>query len=200
MVARYTTGERRFKERLLGWADLRPLERVVDLGCGTGTLLVAAGGQEPGPELIGVDRDLAVLRRARRKVQAAAVGVELCLVDARSLPMADGSVDVVVSSLFFHHLLSDAKSLVLAEISRVLGIGGRLAVADWGAPRGGASRVGAGVVRRFDGDEPTRDNLDGRLAELIETAGFDDVIVRARLGVPLGVIEIITATRSLDRG
>src|SRR5256885_17261434 len=71
-LIRRTTRERAFKERLLDQAALAPGQRVLDVGCGTGTLTVWAKQREPGIEISGIDGDAAVLPRAERK--AAEVG------------------------------------------------------------------------------------------------------------------------------
>ncbi len=63
-LIRVTTRERRFKERLLDLAELQPGERVLDLGCGTGTLAVAVGLPQPRARLTGLDVDPSMLQRA----------------------------------------------------------------------------------------------------------------------------------------
>lgn len=198
VVVRTSSGERRFKQRLVDHAQLAAGERVLDVGCGTGTLLAALGGRTSGLALAGVDRDPTMLSRAAARVVD--LGAGLCVGDARRLPIATGSVDVVVSSLFFHHLLDDAKSVVLAEVRRVLAPSGRLVIADWGAPRSLGSRLGAAVVRTFDGEAPTRTNFAGGLVDCIADAGFESVCVVDRVGVPLGVIDMITATAPGELG
>lgn len=190
LVVRVTSGERRVKQRLLDHARLTAAERVLDVGCGTGTLLAAAAARAPELVLYGVDRDPVMLERAATRLRPAG----LSLGDARQLPIGAATVNVAVSSLFFHHLLDEAKSHVLAEVARVLTPGGRLVIADWGAPRSPLSRLGASVVRAFDGAASTRTNFAGGLADHIASAGFSRVDVVERLGVPLGVIDIITAT------
>jgi ubiquinone/menaquinone biosynthesis C-methylase UbiE len=192
LAVRLTSRDTLAKKRLIQHAAVGPDEIAVDLGCGTGSLLVAM--QRSGArELIGVDRDLAVLGQAVAKLGDRPQEVSLCQLDARHLALAGSSVDVVVSSLFFHHLVCDVKETVLAEVRRILKPGARLVVADWGPPRSRATRAGAAFIRAFDGAEPTRDNLAGRLGSLISEAGFSDVSTGERINAPLGVIDIITA-------
>ena len=105
-------------------------EVVLDLGCGAGTdLLIAAQMTGPTGRAIGVDMTDAMLERAR--LSAAEMGlanVELHESLIESLPLADGSVDVVISNGVID-LVPD-KDAVFEEIDRVLRPGGRLQIAD----------------------------------------------------------------------
>ncbi|MEX2196435.1 MAG: methyltransferase domain-containing protein [Thermoleophilaceae bacterium] len=104
--------------------------RVLDLGCGAGTdLLVAAQMAGPGGHVTGIDMTPAMLDRAResaREMGLTNVEVHESLIE--SLPLEDGSVDVVLSNGVID-LVPD-KEAVFAEIDRVLRPGGRLQVAD----------------------------------------------------------------------
>jgi SAM-dependent methyltransferase len=103
---------------------------VLDLGCGAGTdLLVAAQMAGPEGRAIGIDMTPAMLERAARSAAAMGLGnveVHECLIE--SLPVDDGSVDVVISNGVID-LVPD-KDSVLAEIDRVLRPGGRVQLAD----------------------------------------------------------------------
>jgi arsenite methyltransferase len=105
-------------------------EVVLDLGCGAGTdLLIAAQMTGPTKRAIGVDMTDAMLNRAR--ASAAEMGlanVELHESLIESLPLADRSVDVVISNGVID-LVPD-KDAVFDEIDRVLRPGGRLQIAD----------------------------------------------------------------------
>jgi arsenite methyltransferase len=105
-------------------------QTVLDLGCGAGTdLLIAAQMVGPQGRVIGVDMTPAMLDRARRS--AAEMGldnVELHEALIETLPVADGSVDVVISNGVIN--LSPDKPAVFAAAARALRAGGRLQVAD----------------------------------------------------------------------
>lgn len=105
---------------------LRPAERLLDVGCGTGALLDAVRRAHPGARAIGVDLAPEMLRVARRKLPDA---VALVAADAARLPFGAESFDVVVSSSSFHYWPDPAASL--RELRRVLWPGGRLAITDW---------------------------------------------------------------------
>jgi ubiquinone/menaquinone biosynthesis C-methylase UbiE len=196
VLVRATTRERAFKQRLLKQAQLAGGADVLDLGSGSGTLAIWAKQREPDVRIRGLDGDPAIIAQAERK--AARAGVEIPFDEGLSyeLPYGDASFDRVVSSLFFHHLVLRDKELTIAEIVRVLRPRGELHVADWGEPRSLASKAGAVTIRMFDGDEPTRDNLAGRLPALFEAGGLVDARERERVAAPMGVVSLYSARRS----
>jgi ubiquinone/menaquinone biosynthesis C-methylase UbiE len=195
VFVRGTTRERTFKRKLLEQARLGDGADVLDLGSGSGTLAIWAKQADPGVNIRGLDGDSAIIAQAVRK--AARAGVEVPFDEGLSyeLPYDDASFDRVLSSLFFHHLVLRDKERTIAEIARVLRPGGELHVADWGQPRSLAGKAGAVAIRRFDGDEPTRDNLAGRLPELFEAGGLVDARERERVAAPLGVVSLYSARR-----
>jgi arsenite methyltransferase len=109
---------------------IEPGAVVLDLGCGAGTdLLIAAQMTGPGGRAIGVDMTPAMLDRARASARAMGLdNVELYEALIESLPLEDGSVDVVISNGVID-LVPD-KDAVFDEIDRVLRPGGRLQIAD----------------------------------------------------------------------
>jgi SAM-dependent methyltransferase len=105
-------------------------ETVLDLGCGAGTdLLLAAQMAGPEGHVIGVDMTLSMLERARSSAaEMGLAGVELHQALIESLPVADGSIDLVISNGVID-LVPD-KEAAFDEIDRVLRPGGRLQLAD----------------------------------------------------------------------
>jgi ubiquinone/menaquinone biosynthesis C-methylase UbiE len=194
VVAR-TSREHTFKSALLDGAKLEPGQRLLDVGCGTGTLTCMAAERVPGLEVHGLDGDLAILERARRK--AAQRGMEISFTQALSfqLPFPDGYFDHALSTLLFHHLNSDAKQGTLTEIHRVLKPGARLHVADWGAAQDVLMRAAFLAIQLFDGFETTRDNVGGKLPGMMERAGFTGVRIDARFRTMFGTVEIVRAAR-----
>lgn len=195
VFVRATTRERAFKQKLLEQAQLAGGADVLDLGSGSGTLAIWAKQRDPDVRIRGLDGDPAIIAQARRK--AARAGVEIPFDEGLSydLPYGDASFDRVISSLFFHHLVLRDKGRTIAEVVRVLRPDGELHVADWGEPRSLASKAGAVAIRRFDGDEPTRDNLAGRLPALFEAGGLVDARERERVAAPMGVVSLYSACR-----
>ena len=141
LMARLVMRERHLKGRVIDLAQLAPGQRLLDLGCGTGTLVLMARRRHPGATVIGVDGDPTILGIARRKARRAGIPVQLDEGMAYALPYADGSFDAVVSTLTFHHLTPDQQERALAEARRVLRPGGRLVIADLSRPHNRLMRL-----------------------------------------------------------
>jgi SAM-dependent methyltransferase len=197
-LVRVTTRERNFKARLLEQAAIRPGERVLDLGCGTGTLAVAIKRAHPDARVAGLDADGQILAQAERKAAAAGVGVEFVEGFSDDLPFEDGAFDVVVSTLFFHHLTSETKRATLREVARILAPAGRLHIGDWGKPRDPLMHVPFLLARMIDGFEVTAANARGELPAMIGAAGLSDAKVEHELRAPLGTVALLSARRRPD--
>ena len=194
-VVALTSRERRFKELLVEQAAPAPGQRILDLGCGTGTLAIQVKQREPDAEVVGLDADPAMLSQAREKAERA--GVELTLTEGFSneLPFEGGSFDRVLSTLFFHHLDPEPKRQTAREIARVLRKGGELHVADWGKPSDPVMAVAFLGIRLLDGFDNTADNVHGELPRIFKDAGLDAAEETNRLRTPLGTMALYRATR-----
>jgi ubiquinone/menaquinone biosynthesis C-methylase UbiE len=195
-VVRWTTRERAFKSRLLAQANIRAGHRVLDVGCGTGTLALAVKRACPGAVVTGLDADRTVLARAARKVEGPSDSVTLVEGRADSMPFSSGTFDRVISSLFFHHLDRAAKQRVLREIHRLLVPGGELHVADWGQPGNAVMSLAFLTVQLLDGFYTTADNRHGLLPTLMREAGFREVESTHHLSTPCGTLSVYRAART----
>jgi SAM-dependent methyltransferase len=161
-------------------AALKPGERVLDLGSGAGfDAFLAARQVGPGGLVIGVDMTPAMVERARANAAKTGLAhVEFRLGDIEQLPLADGSVDVVISNCVIN--LAPDKTAVFREAYRVLAPGGRLAISDIVAtgdlPAALAADPGA-YTGCIAGAAPVAE-----LERTIAAAGFADVRVAIQAG------------------
>lgn len=159
-------------------AALRPGERVLDLGSGAGfDCLLAARQVGPTGSVIGVDMTAAMVSRARANVaQVGATNVDFRLGEIERLPVADASVDVILSNCVVN--LSPDKRAVFQEAFRVLAPGGRLAIADVVAlgPMPDALRSQLEALAGCVAGAAQVSDIEGMLRE----AGFDSIQVTVR--------------------
>ena len=193
---RLTTREARFKGMLIEQAELRPGQRVLDLGCGTGTLAIEVKRHEPEADVSGLDADPEMLEQAECKADAAGVALELTEGYSTELPYEDASFDRVVSTLFFHHLDPAPKRQTAREIARVLRPGGELHVADWGPPSDPVMSLAFLGIRALDGFSNTEDNQRGALPAIFAAAGISPALETDRLRTPFGTLALYRAVRA----
>jgi SAM-dependent methyltransferase len=141
---------------LLGRLGLRGDERVLDLGCGRGAVLLLAARHLTTGRAVGVDiweradqsGNAAEATRRNAVAEGVADRVELHTADMTALPFPAESFDVVVSNVALHNVKGRAgRERALAEAMRVLRPGGRLLVADlWGTRQYAAHLARLGMV------------------------------------------------------
>jgi ubiquinone/menaquinone biosynthesis C-methylase UbiE len=163
-----------FRERIVDKASLKPGERVLDCGCGTGTLaLVAKRRVGPTGSVHGIDISADQLARAREKAQRENLDIEFREGSIDELPFPDASIDAVFSTLMLHHLPRPVKEGAFREMRRVLKPGGRVVIADFGPPRHVWGKIVIGpIMLLFLIGSTVRDNVFNRLPDLMSAAGL----------------------------
>jgi demethylmenaquinone methyltransferase/2-methoxy-6-polyprenyl-1,4-benzoquinol methylase/phosphoethanolamine N-methyltransferase len=150
-------------------AGVKPGERVLDAGCGTGAQTLPAA-EVAGPRRVsGIDPSPQMLERARSKAAKNGLDIDFRAAAIEKLPYGDGEFDVVLSSRMLHHLPEDVMRSGFAEVRRVLKPGGRFLVTDIVA---GRSLIGA-LIRLF-GHAHSPQGLK-RIKAMLGEAGFATV-------------------------
>jgi len=142
------------------WLDqpqLRSAQRVLDIGCGTGTFATLVKKRFPKVEVIGLDPDQKALARAKRKSDRAGVSIQFDRGFADDLPYESNSFDVVFSSFMFHHLEGKDREKTLREVRRVLKPVGAFYLLDFEVSETGSEH---GLFRMFHSSERLRDNCE----------------------------------------
>jgi ubiquinone/menaquinone biosynthesis C-methylase UbiE len=186
----------RSRRELIDRAMLQPLQRVLDIGCGTGTLAVLIKKLHPAVDVVGLDPDERALARATRKAQRAGARISFDLGFSDALDYPGASFDQVFSSFMWHHLGRAEKEATLREIGRVLKPAGCLRLLDFAGPESGQSWH----ARRLHMHRRLSDNGEGTVFTLMADAGLTNARAAAGRAVLGGSIQIVyyTAERSLS--
>jgi ubiquinone/menaquinone biosynthesis C-methylase UbiE len=184
--------EEGFKRQLIANASIQAGMRVLDLGCGTGTLTVMIKQAHPQAYITGLDGDLQVLTIARQKAAEAGVEIEFFHALADHLPFSNQHFERVLTSLVIHHLDREQKQAAFFEVYRVLQPGGELHLLDFGAPRSMYGHALSLVIAHL---EETRENICGQLPGMIRSAGFDQVTENAFFSTLVGDLTAINAVK-----
>jgi ubiquinone/menaquinone biosynthesis C-methylase UbiE len=145
--------DRAYREDLLNLASVAPGDRVLDVGCGTGTQAIAAWRRtQPGGSVVGVDISPNMLAVARGKARRAGFDIASQHADAARLPFEGDQFDVVTITTVMHMVPEGRHRLSLREASRVLRRGGRLLLIDYAGDPGRRRHWTAkhGAHGRFD--------------------------------------------------
>lgn len=158
----------RARQELISQANVKPDQQILDIGCGTGTLVLLLKRQYASVEVVGLDPDPKALRRANTKLMRAGVSVQLDRGFADELPYKETSFDRVFSSFMFHHLEGADREKTLKEVLRVLKPGGSFHLLDFVADDSSHGFF----ARLIHSHAQLKDNTHDRLLQPMSRAGL----------------------------
>jgi len=168
--------DKAIREKLIELAAPAPGEKVLDVGCGTGTLTLALKSSVGTGEVHGIDASPEMIEVAKGKAAKAGSDVDFQVALIEEIPFPDATFDLVTSSLMLHHLPDDLKRTGLDEIRRVLKTGGRFMAMDFAAhshsPLGPGRPLGH--LLSIFGHSHGESMIDKQMP-MLKDAGFSDV-------------------------
>ncbi len=180
--------------------DTQDTFKVLDIACGTGTLLQKLTSNllpiKRKFELVGLDIDPEVLNLAKNKFEHANINQYISLIQgsATQLPFEDNSFDVVTTSLFFHHLQNEQKYEAMEEMKRVLKPNGKIIIADWGTPANFIMRICFFGIQLLDGRRTTSAHVKGIVDSILQQK-FTNISTIAIINTIFGTLRIHTAIK-----
>ncbi len=190
-----TMPEKKIKQVLISNANIHASSKLLDFGCGTATLTIMAKQSSPEAKVTGIDIDTEILDKATKKIKEEKLDIFLLDYDGKHLPFQRNAFDRVISCLVFHHLDTDIKQTMLAEIFRVMNKDGHLLIADFGRSKSWVQRTLFNIIRGLDGFKSTDANARGLLPEMISDAGFENVAIKTRFKTMFGEVQIISGEK-----
>jgi len=172
LMKRMTFGrERELRDTTIDLAGVKPGDCVLEVGCGTGTLSLAAKRRAgPSGKVYGIDVIPLMIELSQRKAEQAGEEITFQLASIADIPFSANTFDVVMGSFMIFHMSERIRQKGMAEIYRVLKPNGRLLVLDTATPTRPLLKT---FVKMFTGGELPPDLH--QLPPLMELSSFSKV-------------------------
>lgn len=190
------TREGRWRNRLIEQIDPKPDDRILDVGCGTGTLAILLKTRVPSARISGVDPDPKALAVARRKAARAGAEIEFLpgfVSDALIKPLRP--ITKIVISLVLHQTPVKEKLRILSICRHALGPDGQVHIADYGEQIGLMRLAFRATVQALDGIADTEPHAKGQFPAIVLEAGLKTLTETSRTPTPTGAITTWIARR-----
>jgi len=178
---------RRMRQMFAEDLQLRPGDRVLDVGCGPGRLaMIFAERVAPTGSVTGIDPAPEMIKRATSRARRKQLPVAFQVAFAQRLPFPNATFDALACTLVLHHVAGDDRQAAVQEMYRVLKPEGRLLIAEF------TQGHGPHALLRLHRSTP--DDLLSQAQELVTTAGFAGVTSGP---TNLGWLSTITARKEI---
>jgi ubiquinone/menaquinone biosynthesis C-methylase UbiE len=163
--------ERALRETTVNLAQVKPGDCVLEVGCGTGSLTLAAKRQAgPSGQVFGIDIIPGMVEASQRKAERAGEAVTFQLGSIDQIPFPADHFDTVLCSFMIFHMSEATRRKGIAEVFRVLKPQGRWLILDLGLP---PQRLQRAIAQRLFGGMLDHDLHE--LIPLLEAAGFSNL-------------------------
>jgi ubiquinone/menaquinone biosynthesis C-methylase UbiE len=167
--------EKRLGQKVITLLDLGGGEKILDIGCGTGTLTIEIAKHltQKDSLVVGLDAAPKMIAAAHKKSLAHnCPHIRFDVAVAEKLPYEAKCFDAVISTFFFHHINYDLKKQSLLEIRRVLKKGGRVIIVDVDTPTSLFGRLCAWSGYVLFRQNEIKENIKGKLRQAFIDTGF----------------------------
>lgn len=166
--------EKRLGRFAAGLLNLKGNEKLIDLGCGTGSLTIEIGQKlcaEKGGWIVGIDAAAKMIQLARRK-SAHLKQVQFDIAAAEQLSYPSDTFDAAISTFFFHHVDYELKTAALNEMWRLLKHGGKAVIVDVDMPTSLFGKICAWSGYILFRQDQIRENIEGKLRQAMTASPF----------------------------
>lgn len=159
-------------QKIVDYVEPKNGQRILDIGCGPGNLIVEIKKRAPKSHVTGLDVDPEILGIAKGKFQIYNIDADIVEESASEMPFVNNRFDVVTSTLMIHHLDHKERKQMMQEVYRVLKPRGKFFLYDFHSPKNIFVKL---LIKFFGLFEDTTDAAKGNYIKFMEEAGFKKI-------------------------